>query len=306
MMSRSEKAEKLEQEFKKVDKKEKNKQIKKGLIKIICILFVIILGLLTYMHFVGTKGLQVREYKVESNMLPDSFHGFKIVQFSDLHYLTTIHQKEIDNIVSKINELRPDLVVFTGDLIDNKKTPTKEELDNLINSLNKITATIGLYAIKGNHDYINDNFEKVFNATNFKILDNSYQLVYYKDSTPILITGIGSILEKKADIDQAFSYDKDDNLYTITLLHEPDELDNIINKYSVNLALAGHSHNGQIRLPKIGAIIKMEKGTKYPNEKYTINNTELYVSGGIGTSIYELRFFNHPSINLYRLVKGTK
>lgn len=306
MMSRSEKNEKIEKELKKEDQKEKSNKRKKTFLKIIFILFIIGLILIFYMHFIGTKGLQVREYKIESSQLPDNFHGFKIVHFSDLHYLTTIHQKEINNIVSKINELRPDLVVFTGDLIDNKKTPTKEELDSLIKSLNKITATIGLYAIKGNHDYINDNFEKVFNATNFKILDNSYQLVYYKDSTPIIITGIGSILEEKADIDQAFSYDKDDNLYTITLLHEPDILDNIINKYSVNLALAGHSHNGQIRLPKIGAIVKMEKGTKYPNEKYTIGNTELYVSGGIGTSIYELRFFNHPSINLYRLVKGTK
>lgn len=306
MMSRSEKAEMLEKELKKEDKKVKNKKRKRMLLKIVFILFIILLVLLLYMHFIGAKGLQVHEYKVESELLPDSFHGFKIVHFSDLHYLTTVHEAEINNLVNKINELKPDLVVFTGDLIDYQENPTKEELTILINSLNKIKATVGLYAIKGNHDYINDNFEKVFHETNFKIINNSYELVYYKSNTPIMLTGVGSILENDCNIDQAFSYDQEDNLYTISLLHEPDVVDDIINKYRVDLALAGHSHNGQIRLPGIGALMKVEEAKKYPNMEYIVGNTKLYVSGGIGTSIYEFRLFNHPSINFYRLVKETK
>lgn len=116
-----------------------------------------------------------------------------------------------------------------------------------------------------------------------------------------MLTGVGSILQNDCDIDLAFSYDKEDNLYTISLLHEPDVIDNIISKYKVDLALAGHSHNGQVRLPKIGAILKVEEGKKYPNERYNVDGTELFVSGGLGTSMYEFRFFNRPSINLYRL-----
>lgn len=306
MMSRSEKSLKLEKELKKEEQKEKNNKHAKTFFKFLLIIFSIILILVFYMHFIGTKGLEVREYKIESNKLPDSFHGFKVVHFSDLHYLTTIHEKEVNNLVNKINELKPDIVVFTGDLIDSLKDATNEELATLIKSLNKIQVTTGLYAIKGNHDYINDNFEKVFNETNFKIIDNSYELIYYKGNTPIMLTGVGSILEGDCDIDQAFSYDKEDNLYTISLLHEPDVIDNIINKYQVDLALAGHSHNGQIRLPGIGAIMKVEEGKKYPNYQYTIGDTKLYVSGGIGTSMYEFRLFNHPSINLYRLTKETE
>lgn len=306
MMSRSEKLEKLEKELKKEEKKETAKRRNKLILKIVLIFITIILFFIFYMHFIGTKGLQVREYKVESKMLPDSFHGFKVVHFSDLHYLTTVHEKEINEIVDKINELKPDLVVFTGDLIDYEKTPTQKQLNNLIKSLNKIDATTGLYAIKGNHDYINDNFEKVFNETNFKIIDNSYELIYYKGNTPIMLTGVGSILEEDCDIDKAFSYDKEDNLYTISLLHEPDVIDNIVSKYNVDLALAGHSHNGQIRLPGIGALLTVEEGKNYPNKEYKIGNTKLYVSGGIGTSMYEFRFFNRPSISLYRLTKKTK
>lgn len=306
MTSRSERLQELEKEL----EKEKNQQInhkRRGVfLKIFFTIIILFLLLILYMHFIGTKGLTVREYKVESDLLPDSFHGFKIVHLSDLHYLTTIHNKKVEKIVNKINSLKPDVVVFTGDLIDNTKQPTEEELNTLIESLNKIEVTTGLYAIKGNHDYENDYFEKVFNETNFKILNNDYDLIYYKGNTPILLTGVGSILENDCDINQAFSYSGMDNLYTISLPHEPDVIDNIISKYHVDLALAGHSHNGQIRLPGIGAIMKVEEGKKYPNKHYTLGNTELYVSGGLGTSMYEFRLFNRPSINLYRLVKEAK
>lgn len=306
MMSRSEKNQELDQELRKEERQEKIHRRIGIFLKIFFSIITILILLLLYMHFVGAKGLVVREYKVESSLLPESFHGFKIVQMSDLHYLTTVKEKEVEKIVSKINELKPDIVVFTGDLIDSSKTPTEKELNSLINSLNNIEVTTGLYAIKGNHDYIDDSFEKVFNKTKFQILDNSYQLIYYKGTTPILLTGVGSILENDCDINQAFSFSEMDNLYTISLLHEPDGIDDMINQYHVDLALAGHSHNGQIRLPGIGAIMKVKEGKNYPNEKYILGDTKLYVSGGLGTSIYEFRWFNKPSINFYRLTKEAK
>lgn len=306
MISRSEKNKELDESLKKEEKKEKRQHIFYRVFKIIGLIMLVFILMMVYMHFVGTKGLEVREYKIESNILPESFHGFKVVHFSDLHYLTTINKKEVNNIVKKINELKPDIVVFTGDLIDIEKIPTEKELEDLIKSLNKIKATTGLYAVKGNHDYNNNYFEKVFSETEFTILNNSYELIYYKGTTPILLTGVNSILENDCDIDKAFSYENNDNLFTISLLHEPDVIDDITSKYKVDLALAGHSHNGQIRLPGIGAILSVPEGKKYPNKEYKINDTELYVSGGLGTSIYEFRFFNRPSISLYRLTKETE
>lgn len=306
MITRSEKSKVLEEQIEKEKKQEITHKRIGIFLKVFLIFLAIFIILISYMHFIGTKGLIVREYKVESTTLPDSFHGFKIVQFSDLHYLTTIHKQEMEQIVNKINLLKPDIVVFTGDLVDYKKTATEQDIQDLVDSLNKIEVTTGLYAIKGNHDYENDYFEDVFQKTNFKILNNTYELIYYKGTTPILLTGVGSILENDCDIDLAFSYSEMDNLYTISLLHEPDVIDYIRDKYQVDLALAGHSHNGQIRLPGIGAILKVEEGKKYPNERYELGNTKLYVSGGLGTSIYEFRLFNKPSINLYRLVKEAK
>ena len=301
--TREKRSKELEKELKKEDNKKKKKKIIKGLILSVVIIILLIVSLFLYMYFVGTKGIKVREYKVVSDKLPDSFTGFKIVHFSDLYYLSTIKEKELNNVVDKINELKPDLVVFTGDLVDNKKKLDKKDIEALEKNLGKIEATIGKYAVKGDNDYSNT-YLTIMEEANFTVINNSYELIYYKGNTPILLTGISSCLKKDCDINQAFSFDKIDNLYTITLVHEPDTTQNILNN-KTDLILAGHSLNGQIRLPLIGGIKKQENATKYPDSKYKINDTTLYVSGGLGTYKKELRLFNHPSINLYRLVKET-
>lgn len=301
--SREEKSKKLQQEIIDEENKEKRNKLFIKSIIFIFILLIVIIGFYSYMRFVGTKGLVVREYKIVNSKLPESFHGFKIAHFSDLHYLSTVNKKDLKHLVSTINELKPDIVVFTGDLTDKDIEITNNDFNDIIELLNKINVTTGLYAIKGNHDYENNIFDSVFSQTDFKVLNNSYDLIYYHGTIPILITGVGSKLQNDFDIGSAYSYNDIDNIYTISLLHEPDYLDDIISTNKVDLALSGHSHNGQVRLPFIGTIMSVEGAKKYPNQYYKINKTDLYVSGGIGTSFYKVRYFNHPSINFYRLVE---
>lgn len=306
MVTREEKTnKKLEEEMETLRQEKKKSRIKKVLI-IIGIILLLLGLLISYMRFIGTTGLQVREYAINNDKIPESFHGFKIVHFTDLHYKTTINKKELSNLVDKINELKPDIVVFTGDLVDKHVSLLAQDEIDLVSELNRISATTGLYTVKGNHDYYSDSFNKVFDQTNFKYLYNNYDLIYYKGTTPILITGINSDVENDMDIGKSFSFNEIDNLYTITLLHEPDSLDDILQSNNVDLALAGHSHNGQVRLPFIGAIARVSGGKKYANEYYKVNDTDLYISGGIGTSGYKLRFFDRPSINLYRLISKEK
>lgn len=303
MVTREEKNKKLQQEIKKEDNKRKRNKIFMRFLLLLLILILIIIGLYSYMHFIGTKGLVVREYKVVNSKLPDNLHGFKIVHFSDLHYLSTVNKNDLKNMVTTINKLKPDVVVFTGDLTDSEIEVSNNDLNDMIELFNKIKVTTGLYAIKGNHDYSNNNFDLVFSQTDFKVLDNSYDLIYYHDTIPILITGIGSDLQGDMDIGKAYSYNETDNIFTIFLLHEPDYIDDILLTNQVDLALSGHSHNGQVRLPFIGALQSVEGAKKYKDSYYKINNTDLYISGGMGTSIFKIRFFNRPSINFYRLVE---
>ena len=103
----------------------------------------------------------------------------------------------------------------------------------------------------------------------------------------------------------AYFKDNNDIPYKIILVHEPDITNQIVKDYSVNLILAGHSHNGQIRLSIIGPIYTPEYAKIYYDNYYDINGTSLYISSGIGVSTINYRLFNHPSINFYRINKET-
>lgn len=303
MLSRAEKSDQILKEWEDEERKERRKRTILLWVKIILISMILIFGSLYYMRFVGTSGLNVREYRVVNSTLPPSFHGLKVIHFSDLHYNSTFSQKNLKVLVKKINQLKPDIVVFTGDLTDKDSEITENDLKILVEQLNKIEARLGLYAVRGNHDYDTSNFDVVFTKTAFKILDNNYDFVYSKGTTPILITGLGSKLKKDFNPTQAFSFPIEGSFFTIALTHEPDTTTDILNTYPTQLILSGHSHNGQVRLPKIGAIYTVSGAKKYPNEHYKIDTSDLFVSGGLGTSGYKFRLFNRPSINLYRIVE---
>ena len=276
----------------------------KKIIIILITIFFFITGILLWSRYMSTSGLIVKEYKIESSKLPQSFHGLKLLHFSDLHYGRTIHEKELKNIVNKINYLKPDIVVFTGDLVD-KDTVTTIEVSNILKKyLNMIDVSIDKYAVVGNHDYNNDYYTNIMEESGFIMLNNNYDIVYNGDYKPIFIGGIGNYSYGKSDISSTMSYfnDLNNDLYKIVLVHEPDITDDLIS-YSPDLILAGHSHNGQVTLPFIGAIITPNLAKKYYAPYYKIDNTELYISSGIGTSNINFRFFNKPSINFYRFVK---
>lgn len=262
--------------------------------------YLLLIGfiLLLYSHFVGTKGLIIREYNVTNDKIPSSFNGFKIIHFSDLHYGTTIKEKELKNLVSEINSLKPDLVVFTGDLLDGDYVPNENDIKVLIRELNLIDSSIGNYIIRGNHDSWKE-YQKIIDNINFKDLNNKNELIYDKDNTPILLVGLDDCLENKTNIDEAFNYEYEEDYYTILLLHEPDLMDKLTKH--VDLALAGHSHNGQIRLPFIGKLYTPNGSKKYYDEVYNLNDTTLYISGGLGTSKVPFRLLVKPSFNFYRL-----
>lgn len=269
-----------------------------GVVLVLCLIFL-------YGRYIGTSGLVVKEYMIKSSEIPNSFDGLKLVHFSDLHYGNCVEEKELKNIVDKINYLKPDIVVFTGDLID-EDTDTNDRIKNiLVKYLSQIDAKIGKYAVVGNHDYKNDYYIPIMEESGFDVLNNNYDLVYNGDLKPIFIGGIGNYTYKKADVDVTLSYfnEKVSDLYKIILVHEPDITDSLL-KYNVDLVLAGHSHNGQVSLPFIGAVYTPELSKKYYAPYYKIDNTELYISSGIGCSKVKFRLFNKPSINFYRFSKS--
>lgn len=298
-----------------VKRNNKSKNIWKKILITFFIFIVTITLTILYARFIGTSGLKIKEYKIVNSSIPDSFYGTKIVHISDVHYGMTVNEKELDNLVKKVNMLKPDIIVITGDLIDRHTILEEKEINKIISILNKMEAKISKYAIMGNHDYKIKSWNTIITNSGFINLDNTYDVIYNNGFNPILLAGVStnsyldkdktSIKEKMKSIDDYISSinnSKEGNLpkYRILLLHEPDFIDNI-NIDDYNLILAGHSHDGQVKFPVIGATILPPNAKKYYKNYYNINGTDLYISSGVGTSTIKYRLFNRPSINLYRL-----
>lgn len=272
---------------------------------IIVLIILIIFTSLTYLYarYIGTTGLRIKEYKINANV-EDSYSGLKVIHFSDIHYKMTTNKKDLNNMVDKINFIKPDIVTFTGDLFDNELSLSEEDYSDLIDVLSKIDTKLGKYAIKGEND--NEAFDEIMTKSGFIILNNNYELIYNKSNNPILIAGVSSNLIDKTDINEklssTYSYLIDNEIqYKILLMHEPDYIDKVSN---FNLVLAGHSHKGNIDIAIFRNFLLKDGSKKYFSEYYYVNNTSLYISSGVGTDGLKLRLFNKPSINFYRIVKG--
>ncbi len=279
---------------------QKNKNIIKFIIRIVLFTIVFITLFYAYTTYVSTTKIGIREYRIKNKKIPNSLSGLKIIQFSDLHFGSTMFNDDVSKIKNMINIRKPDIVLFTGDLIDKKYKLNSKTQETLIKDLKSIDASLGKYAILGDED--NEIISTIFNQSDFTILRNEHELIYKDDNNAILLIGLST---KDKDIEKAYSYFKEDNhnsnIYTITILHEPDIIDEIIPTYQTDLFLAGHSHNGNIRIPFINyPLFKYDGAKKYNQDYYRINNSDLYISSGLGTQD-GFRLFCRPSINFYRL-----
>ena len=304
-MTREEINEEKQKEIFNEDRKAKIKKIIKWSIKAILIITILIGGFFTYNSYVATVKIKVREYRVVNSKIPESFNGIKIIQFSDLHYGSTMNEENLKDIKKLINDRKPDLIVFTGDLIDSNYKITEKQKEVLSKKLKELNATLGKYAILGDED--SEDIITIYNQSDFTILKNEYELIYNEKNDPIILIGLDSLIEGRRSIDQAYSYFKQEtnnsNIYTITIMHEPDSAIDLLGTYQTDLALAGHSHNGNIRIPIANIPLERKEGAKkYNQDYYQIGSTDLYVSSGLGTNNKTgIRFFCRPSINFYRL-----
>lgn len=275
----------------------KEKETKENKSHIFIYILLIIGLIIIYSRYIATTGIQIKEYSVINNKIPESFKGFKVVHFSDLKYGSTTDQKYLKKLVNKINELNPDIIIFTGDLVSSNYKLTDNDKKAIIENLNKLDPKIDIYSIRGDND-INETYNSIITQTKIIEINNLNKLIYYKGDTPIMLIGLDDSINGNQSLDMAFNYEEN-NYYKILITHEPDTYEKIKDK-NIDLFLAGHSLNGQVRLPFIGSIYTPTGAKKYYDSKYKIDNTEIYISNGLGTSKIPYRLNNRPSINLYR------
>ena len=306
-MTREEKNKEMQDEFDNEEQREQRTKRNKKIIKITFIITILLSIFFIYTKFIATLGIKVKETRIVTSSIPKNFDSTKIIHFSDLQYGSNIGIEKVNNLVKKINLRNPDIVVFTGDLIEKSYPIKNDEIEKIITSLKKINAKIGKYAVSGDED--TDNYSTIMTQAGFTVLDNNYDLIYNETNTPILITGLSST-KKGRNIENAFKYYKTENcnkeIYNILLMHEPDTIDKVISNYNVDLALAGGNLNGSMYIPKLGGIFVRDDASKYTKPYYKLKNTRLYISSGIGTDGVGLRLLNPPSINFIRLAYKSK
>ncbi|OZU90476.1 metallophosphoesterase [Virgibacillus indicus] len=258
-------------------------------------------GTYYYAREIEPAMLHINKNNLPSKKIPSAFNNFKIVQFSDTHIGFHYSLEQFKTLVEKINNLKPDIIVFTGDLVDEPHTYRWN--DELISALHTLDAKHGKYWIYGNHDhggYGTDILQDVMEQANFKLLKNSHTIIE-KSTDRFVLAGIDDVMLGRPDLKKTLDQVNPD-LFTILLAHEPDYADTVL-QYPVDVQLSGHSHGGQVRFPFIGDLYTPSYAEKYVQGKYMLGDKKLtlFVNSGIGTTRLPYRFLCKPEIHLYTL-----
>lgn len=246
---------------------------------------------------------EVSPVRLTFDRLPAAFHGKRIVQFSDVHIGEYYDLSHLRVVVDLINEQKPDILVFTGDLFDYKVTEDPEKTAEMLASLH---APLGKWAVLGNHDYyVNVKaIQNILRSGHFSTLINSHSTIQLGGSA-IQIAGVDDMTKGKPNV-QAALQGANSDLFTLLLSHSANYAD-IAAKEPIDLQLSGHSHGGQIRLPLLGAVVTPPNGNKYVMGHYVVEGSKLqiYTNRGIGTSYAPVRFLCRPEITVITLEQKT-
>lgn len=245
------------------------------------------------------KGKQTDKTIETSNKVTEEKTSLTVVQFSDVHVSRYYAEKELKKIVEEINQINPDIIVFTGDLYDNFSTYSP--VDIVVEQFSKLNAKYGKYAVWGNHDYGGGaarDYSYIIEDSGFTLLTNESVVIELENGKTVGIGGIDDFIFGNPDIDKTLQGMKDAS-YQIILMHEPDEAE-LFKNSKANLILTGHSHGGQVRIPGIKITPPFAK--VYTEGFYTLNeetNLQLYVNTGLGTTRIPARFLVPPEIAVF-------
>ena len=274
---------------------------------------------LLYGMYRGKYNYKVLSYNLEFEDLPDAFDGFKITQISDIHSGSFDNQTKVQYGVDLVNQQKSDLVLFTGDLVNNRA----DEIKPWIKIFNKIKAEFGVFSILGNHDYGDymrwespaakrKNMEDLYDAHNemgWDLLLNESRFIE-KDGERLAIIGVenwGSGFKKAGDLNKALNKVSEKD-FKILLTHDPShwEAQVIPHPFKIHLTLSGHTHGMQFGI-EIPGIIKWSPAKwryKQWAGVYSEKNQYLNVNRGFGYLAYPGRVGMWPEVSVITLSKS--
>ncbi|WNF24292.1 metallophosphoesterase [Mesobacillus jeotgali] len=257
-----------------------------------------------YAREVEPRMLDITRHSIKNAALPSGFDGIKLVQFSDTHIGFQYSMEQLMQLITKINKLAPDLIVFTGDLLDDPRHFT--EKTKIISMLSSLKAPMGKFAVYGNHDhggYGSDLYKQIMEQSGFTLLLNNSANIKLLDGSSIWIAGIDDAMLGKPDLKASMANIPNDS-YTILLSHAPDKAEEAAH-FPIQMQLSGHSHGGQIQIPFYGPLVTPPFAEKYVEGFYTAgpqNSLTLYVNRGLGTTRLPFRFLSQPELAVFTFI----
>lgn len=253
--------------------------------------------------FIQNNIISITRIKLSSDKLSKDFNGYRIVHLSDLH--NKLFGKNQKDLLKRIKAEKPNIIVFTGDLIDRNRYD-KMPAVVLMKGLVKIAP---VFYVNGNHEQSISEYEfleKDLINLGVRVLRNR-AITVKKGTVEVNILGIddpsfisGQYTENErinAELRFALRDIKNQKGYKILLSHRP-EMFQIYRDNNIDLTFSGHAHGGQIRIPFVGGVIAPNQGIfpKYTSGIYTSGSSNLIVSRGLGNSLFPQRIFNRPEI----------
>ncbi len=225
--------------------------------------------------------------------------GLKVILTSDWHFTKSplwrvMTHALAEEIIADINKTKPDIILITGDLIaepTQKPVFAKTVEDEIAQTLGKLEASKGVYAVLGNHDnwYNHALMKQALEQQHIQVLENE---VRYIAPAQLWLAGIGDDTTNHADVTKAVSRIPK-NAPTLLMMHDPASFAEL--PYLNSLSFAGHTHGGQVYIPWYGALIIPSRAPRtWAYGWVQHSNNRMYVTSGLGVSILPVRFNMRP------------
>lgn len=264
------------------------------------------------LYYFNNFTFTVKEIEIISSKIPKGFHGYRILHISDLH--NSCYGEGNQKLIRKIMKLSPDVIFYTGDMID-KQSPGKDYFRMLIEG---IAYKYPAYFADGNHEDELSKEEKkefisVLNNAGIKYLDDE-MISLEREDDRISLYGLrlprkylrntyddhGRIGLSNEELEKRFG--KIVQGFTMQLAHNPLYFEAYA-KYGIDLTFSGHVHGGVVRLPLLGGVLSPDR-TFFPKHSkglYSEEDKKIVVSPGIGG--VKLRAFNRPTMYIVKLLR---
>ncbi len=242
-----------------------------------------------YAWYVEPRWVELSRRSAVLPGLPAHLDGMRVIHLTDIHASVAVPLTFVRRMIERINRLEPDVVVVTGDLVTEDAT----WIDGVAAELGRLRSPHGTFAILGNHDYWTDGarISRALEREGIHHLRN--ESVRLGGANGLALLGIDDHWTGNDDLDRAMAGIGDDD-GKLLLMHSPD-LAYPASEANIDIALAGHTHGGQIRLPWYGSLV-IPSTFGFEQGWYTVEGTRMYVNRGLGTLPLRARILCRPEV----------